>query len=175
MERRFSLSDGMILMLGLGLGLALMKASQLDQSLRLFWATLNTATPEWTGKRVFEAVLELTLVVGLPIGAGLTPCCLFFQKRGRPGYAACLIATVFVVPALVVIGVLVQLGGPGPDQYVGKLLFPTSLVGAAIFWSWLTLLFMGVWNPDPGWRDRLGRAMGVAWIVMGALCGYLVS
>ncbi len=56
-----------------------------------------------------------------------------------------------VVPALAVIGVLVQLGGPGPDQYVGKLLFPTSLVGAAIFWSWLTLFFMGVLEP----RSRL--------------------
>ncbi len=86
MERRFSLSDGMILMLGLGIGLALDEGVPTGPIAQTVLGDSEYGHPEWTGKRVFEAVLELTLVVGLPISAGLTPCCLYFQKRGRPGY-----------------------------------------------------------------------------------------
>ena len=165
MARRFSLSGGMILMLGLGLGLGLIRAFELDRALERLWYARWRPT----------AGAELALVLGLPLGAGLTPCCALFQTRGRPGYAACLIATLIVVPVVLAIGVAVQIQGLPPKVYLRQLLLPTTVIGAGIFWSWLTLLFMGVWKPEPDWRDRLGRAIGAAWIALGVLCGYFLA
>jgi hypothetical protein len=39
-------------------------------------------------------------------------------------------------------------------------------VGLAVLGSWLCLLFSGCWRPVPTWIDRLGRALGVLWIIM---------
>ncbi|MFO0887763.1 MAG: hypothetical protein U0790_01310 [Isosphaeraceae bacterium] len=39
--------------------------------------------------------------------------------------------------------------------------------GLAVAVSWLTLALCGRWRPDRGWLDRLGRLLGVCWIVLG--------
>ena len=38
-------------------------------------------------------------------------------------------------------------------------------IGIAVLWS--TLLIVGRWDPDRGWDDRLGRLLGLAWLVYG--------
>jgi hypothetical protein len=38
-------------------------------------------------------------------------------------------------------------------------------IGYAVFASWLILAMGRRWRPEPGWIDRLGRLMGIAWIV----------
>jgi len=174
MERRLKLSDGMILMAGLGVGLALLKVADLDQELVKSLDRLITSWMVWSPWYFVEAIEELVVIVGLPICAGLTPCCLYFQARGRPGYVACLIATALIVPSLAIAGVLVQLTGSPPSRFVAPQLLPALLAGAGIFASWFTMRLFGVWKAEPTWPDRLGRALGVTWIVMGALSGCLV-
>ena len=99
-------------------------------------------------------------MLGLPLGAGLTPFCLYYQTRGRPGYAACLIATVVVIPMLVLTGILVVLTGKSPNDYLAWHAITTPLIGSAILSSWSTLRCLGAWSPAPSWQDRLGRAVG---------------
>ena len=174
MERRFSLSDGMVLMVGLGAGLALMKVADLDGELARSWSKLTRGGMSWSLKTALETASEWGLFLGLPLGAGLTPFCLYYQSKGRPGYASCLIATAVVVPMLVVTGVRVALTGQRPNDYLAWHAFTTPLIGSAILSSWLTLRLMGAWNPEPSWRDRLGRAMGVMWIALGAMAVFLL-
>jgi hypothetical protein len=161
-------------MAGLGVGLALLKAAELDLELARMWGKLTSSRMVWSPGIVFEVVVEYALVAGLPLGAGLTPFCLFLQPKGRPGYVACLIATALIVPSLAITGVLVQLTGSPPIRFVGQQLLPALLAGAGIVASWLTMRLFGVWDPEPTWSDRMGRALGALWIVMGAVCGYIV-
>jgi hypothetical protein len=174
MERRFTLSDGMILTAGLGVGLALLKAADLDRELVRSWDRLLHSTTAWSPGVVIETIVEHALVLGLPFAAGMTPCCLYLQTRGRPGYAACLIATVLIVPSLAVAAIMVTLTGTPPNRYLFKLLLPTLVAGAGILASWITMRRFGVWKAEATWPDRMGRALGIMWIVMGAMCGYFV-
>jgi hypothetical protein len=174
MERRFTLADGMILMAGLGVGLALLKFAELDRELVKSLDRLMTSWMVWSPWDFVETIEALVLIIGLPLGAGLTPCGLYFQTRGRPGYVACLIATALIAPSLAIVGLMAALTGSPPKDYVPKLLLSALLAGAAIVASWLTMRWFGVWKPEPVWYDRLGRTVGIMWIVMGAMSGYFV-
>jgi len=46
------------------------------------------------------------------------------------------------------------------------LLLP-MLVGASVSGSWMMLLIGRRWNAEPSWIDRLGRALGVFWVIAG--------
>lgn len=174
MERRFSLADGMILMVGLSLGLALMKVADLDDEFAQGWKRLTEGGLNRPLKSLLEAASEWGVLIGLPLGAGLTPFCLYYQTRGRPGYAACLIATVVVIPMLVLTGILVALNTRPPNDYLAWHAVTTPAIGSAILSSWLTLRCLGAWSPVPSWQDRLGRAVGVVWIALGAMAGFLL-
>jgi hypothetical protein len=39
----------------------------------------------------------------------------------------------------------------------------------AVLTSWMTLIVGRRWRAEPTWVDRLGRAVGVFWIVAGAV------
>ena len=41
----------------------------------------------------------------------------------------------------------------------------TQQVGLAIAGSWAALALIGMWRPEPGWIDRLGRILCILWIV----------
>jgi len=41
------------------------------------------------------------------------------------------------------------------------------LAGFAVAASWLSLGLGGGWKSDPGWIDRAGRFLGVAWLILG--------
>jgi hypothetical protein len=34
---------------------------------------------------------------------------------------------------------------------------------------WSILVLSGRWHPEPGWIDRVGRALGMFWILIGFL------
>jgi hypothetical protein len=41
----------------------------------------------------------------------------------------------------------------------------------AVVVAWVILLLSGRWRSEPSWIDRLGRALGVFWIVWAVLEG----
>jgi hypothetical protein len=47
--------------------------------------------------------------------------------------------------------------------------------GWAVIVSWLTLVLIGRWRPEPSWIDRWGRALGCAWIVVGPMASLLID
>jgi hypothetical protein len=47
--------------------------------------------------------------------------------------------------------------------------------GWAVAVSWLTLVLIGRWRPEPSWVDRWGRALGCAWIILGPLASLLIN
>jgi hypothetical protein len=60
-----------------------------------------------------------------------------------------------------------------PDLFVDLAIFVPVFVGLAVLASWMTLVLGRRWRPDPGWVDRLGRAVGVFWVVTGFTCTVL--
>ncbi len=51
----------------------------------------------------------------------------------------------------------------------------TMCGGLAILVSWMTLFVGGRWRADPSWVDRLGRAMGICWILAAAAVWLAIS
>ena len=49
----------------------------------------------------------------------------------------------------------------------------STLGGFAVVIAWGTMLLVGRWRAEPSWIDRLGRIVGLGWIVM-ALAGAFV-
>jgi len=51
----------------------------------------------------------------------------------------------------------------------------THHAGWAVLVSWLTLLFIGRWHPEPSWIDRWGRLLGCTWIMVGPVASLLID
>jgi hypothetical protein len=47
--------------------------------------------------------------------------------------------------------------------------------GWAVLASWLTLVLVGRWRPEPSWIDRWGRVLGCTWIIIGPLASLLID
>jgi len=41
----------------------------------------------------------------------------------------------------------------------------TGQVGFGVLIAWTTLAFAGCWRSEPSWIDRMGRVLGVVWII----------
>ena len=79
------------------------------------------------------------------------------------------LTTVAFVALPVVVGSLAAGAGSG---YRSNALFDQAQVcsatmfgGLGVLMAWLTLLVCGRWHAERSWVDRLGRAMGLYWIV----------
>ncbi len=51
------------------------------------------------------------------------------------------------------------------------LIFLAPAIGFGVLSSWSLIALQGRWRADRGWIDRLGRAVGVLWILVMALSG----
>ena len=47
--------------------------------------------------------------------------------------------------------------------------------GYAVAATWVVLAASGRWRPEKSWVDRLGRALGLAWICITALVSFPTS
>src|SRR5262245_13941470 len=106
--RRVAISDVLVLIAGLAVGLALARAtsSEFITAGQLRDAFLSPRGG-WTLWYAFALTLEFGTICFIPFMAGWTPACLLLQLapprppwrrlRRRPGFVACLIATAFVV------------------------------------------------------------------------------
>ena len=53
------------------------------------------------------------------------------------------------------------------DTMVLRVVATKDMIGSAVAVSWLILWLGGGWRAEPSWIDRLGRLLGVFWIVFG--------
>jgi hypothetical protein len=92
----------------------------------------------------------------------------------QPGFVACLTASLalFVGGSMTFSTVSRNSTAPWRGLYVSDIFtylfqpFERAEAGFAVAASWLVLILGRRWRPEPSWIDRLGRAVGVYWIVM---------
>jgi hypothetical protein len=105
----------------------------------------------------------------------LPPRPTWHQLMRQPGWIACLSAapvmSILITRHWLAWAIERALGYPGLTLSAFALgpssWFPGSsaqAAGTAVVASWLILRLGGRWRGEPGWVDRLGRAIGVAWI-----------
>jgi hypothetical protein len=164
--RKFTILDGMILVAVTAFGLAWNVASEknsftynyvFNQGFPILRA-LNSAM--W----IFQAHLILW---SLAIGAiGLFgPRRLLRDKVKQPGLAACWAASLAILfkAAWYLPFRLQQDRG---NVLTGGLMIQTFEEGMfAVVGAWMVLAVSGLWEPRRDWIDRVGRVLGVLWIV----------
>ncbi len=93
----------------------------------------------------------------------------------EPGLMACCAST----PSLIVLGVhgIIYAMGHRYQLLIDYMVDPIGMgliiwpmiIGISVLAAWMTLLLGGRWRAEPTWIDRLGRAIGVFWVVVGLL------
>ena len=193
MARRFSLLDGMIVVGAVALWLG---------QRRLWWNTdeyvwsnlryyLFEPVP-WSKSRL-DAVLGMSLPLTTPMMISATLLTLAFRLRkprprwrrlaSQPGLVASLVTGLALVAGYVFACALYAIRPP--FQRAGFFTSPVDdmlictfsyawapLAGFGVVVAWGLLAIMGRWRAEASWIDRLGRAVGVASIALGAIGGY---
>lgn len=99
----------------------------------------------------------------------------------EPGLVACCASTLSLVVLgghgiIYALGLRYQTLIDFIDDPVGLgLILSTMIIGMAVLAAWMTLLLGGRWRAEPTWIDRLGRAIGVYWIVVGLLMFHILT
>jgi hypothetical protein len=99
----------------------------------------------------------------------------------QPGFAAGLAGTSVVALGALAIGLLalvrearsgmaaragLRLRPADSSWWLGVVLHFGSVVGPAVIGAWILLAFSGRRRPSGSWLDLLGRALGIAWIIL---------
>jgi hypothetical protein len=105
----------------------------------------------------------------------------FWRIARQPGTAACLAAIAGFAWAAaslagsmlldqVMLGRLNSVGQRWLWRFLVEEVFAD--IGLAVATSWTCLALTGCWRPAPDWIDRLGRAVGVSWLVIGLVWAF---
>jgi hypothetical protein len=166
-SRSLTLGDLMVLIVPLALGLALagpgvvIIADAIRSAPRNHFRTLAGAVQ--VGRILNIIVLNFLFF--------LIPTCLILRlKRPRPplrtlihqpGFVACAGPVAFILVSILLAQFVPPGGRAGQVVYVGG----RVLAAAAPPLAWLFLIATRRWDPEPSWVDRLGRILGVLWMV----------
>jgi len=100
-----------------------------------------------------------------------SPRPVWWRVGRQPGFAACLAVALYSMIRWIC-SLLLRVGwstGHPPfwpwivHRFVGSAWFFSRYIAVAV--AWATLVLSGNWKPEASWIDRLGRALGVGWIV----------
>ena len=171
-ERRFSILDAMTLVVASALAFALIRPVMLDEPVGL------PAWGRWLTASVGVLVTWTPTVLWLRLRHPRPP---LRRLARQPGFAASVVGTGILALGALATGLLALLrtarqgmgvrGGmllrtPDPLWWVGVVLHFAAVVGPAVLAAWLILALSGRRRPARGWLDRLGRLIGLAWIVL---------
>jgi len=166
--RRFRLLDAMILVAAAAVGAALVRAflNSGYETTRFFgpdgredWIAGRYHIKEFGAIVLGTATLAVLVLRFLPPRPGLRRV---FRQPGTAG----MIAVVVTSLADAVFGEIINLRSPSSldwPQYSDILALRGGPTVAAV---WLTLWLTRARRPEPGWIDRLGRAVGFGWIAL---------
>jgi hypothetical protein len=179
--QRFTLLDAMTLVAGFAVGLGLMRGLWPSQFLIRFdpvgpmspdWGRAWTSK-EWTSWAIHTAHNRFLYLMPLLATSGVTvlmirlrpPRPRLARLMRQPGTVA-IVATSTVaavwVPLLAILAIRDNLD-LNTTEYFYTLMATSAATAVAS--SWVTLLIGGRWRADPGWCDRLGRFLGILWMV----------
>jgi amino acid transporter len=189
-RRRFTLLDGMILVAAPAVGLGVLRgAGPLSDWMELPGAIL--ANWAWDRNLIDQLVGELLLFV-MPSAVTTSLAVLAIRlRRPRPSWRRLarqpgLVAGLALVAAWVVAGLFTVVHLASDNNVFGTPVggvvtnnpgywlqvfasVGSALGGFAVAIAWGTLALVRRWRPEAGWVDRLGRLVGVGWIVMAVL------
>jgi hypothetical protein len=146
--RHFNLWDGMILIAALAIGLAFGKR-----------ATWHVSVPGMLSVPYAACLCLESLSVAVLLLRSRRPRPPLALVVVQPGVFACGTAVVCLIISAIM-GVLV-----GYDHTLWPI-FEISATGGGITSVWLMFWLGGLWKPEKGWIDGMGRFLGVCWILM---------
>ena len=186
-SRRFTLRDGMFLLLAIAVGLAMNRSGWPKILLRLsdsglysFWltqlemngfrlalpflwtlsavvvlSTLLTPKPQqlnlWRSAGVIGCVLSFGMTTLIAAIQYIFMACKFYQYGRYPGIHADFWAQYW------------------EDMRDGSAADIDIVAGAMIAGGWLVLAFIGQWRTEKNWLDRLGRSIGLVWLLFSGI------
>ena len=181
-RRRFRLLDAMVLVAATAIGCGLMQAiaraarrSPYELYAKLVRPALWYDLMANSGKILVLTLLTMPLVAMvtlalIPIRLVGTPP-QFRRVARQPGLmascASC-VAIAYLGLPVVVVALAAGAGWHGVSRMLAdqqQIYFATMHGGLAVLVSWMTLFAGGRWHAERSWIDRLGRAVGLCWIV----------
>ncbi len=176
--RRFQISDAMVLIVGMAVGLTLIR----HFSPKEYLIPYSPGGMEFIGDPIdrlplkFQANWALTTVLGRfgyvsPLIATMTLAVLALRFRHpqpglirltrQPGTVAGLAsATGLGISAIGIIILLMKQNQSDQDPFF----MPSFVMGTAVAVAWIILAIGGRWRPERSWIDRAGFALGLLWI-----------
>jgi hypothetical protein len=169
--RRFSSGDAMVAIVAVALsltvarvllpffqrglsGVPFKKLSSLSD-----WREYLATRPEVAGAIV--VFTSLGLIVLLVVGS--LAFVLMRLRRPRPPLGRVLLQPGMVAAEAALAGVVVGLGLAVSDIAA---IYGMLALSSAVPLAWAALALAGWWRPEPGWIDRLGRAVGIGWCLL---------
>lgn len=178
--RRLYLSDTISLVIAAAIGFAWAQAqTPLSLELRLLFSRPID----------YSHLIGTLLVIFHPIFSMLTiilfmlwlrrPCPKLLHLARQPGFLACAVATLGVAIGLLLTCIIhIMTGLDISDIEIIEIWrYITFGIGWAVLGAWVGLIVGSRWRPEPSWLDRLGRTLGIIWIVfpIAILSGILFS
>jgi hypothetical protein len=170
-NRRFGLLDVIILGAATAIGLALVRAWWHDGDFLVI--------PPISKWGFFEVRVLILGPVALLLSVWSFALIMLRLRRPRPRWirlmrqpgmaASCAVAVILAFEALRSLVILWKNGPAGWPDVPGYWRATQPLIPYGVAGTWFTLALAGRWRAEPSWVDRLGRSLGVFWIILIAL------
>jgi carbon starvation protein CstA len=174
LARRFSLLDAMVLIAATAAGLTI------D---RVFWSDMHG----WDGAvlKHFRDLTSAGIILSVPLAAMWTIATLALQLRRpryrlrrlleRPGTAACCAATVALALGA---GLVICASRGTPISFASRLIMGYGLpmmAGSAVTAVCTVSMIAREYRAAPDWNDRLGRLIGLYWVMSTLVLGWALT
>lgn len=172
-RRRFTIADGMVLVVATAVGLMLARA-YINSIFEHYPPRFRTAALLARGSGNCLAAACMLVLIPLRLKQPRPP---LRRLVRQPGFAACVAAAVALGWAAVDAGceaALMASHDPASWPFYQIWHSETRHVAAAVVGAWLALWASGLCRPERGWVDRLGRVLGGWWLVWLAVSPILV-
>lgn len=177
-ERRFGITDIMMLVAAIAVGLTATQMVVPGLTPRAMWdAFAALRRQNMTIKDGIGTAVEIGAVLVLPSFAACTLCSLLVRLRRprptrhrfvrQPGAMACMVAALCMV-VVGAIGSAIWVMAPDDSRAAVApytVLFGTVVLGLAVLHCWVVMALAGRWCPERTWIDRMGRFIGLGWIM----------
>jgi hypothetical protein len=190
--RRMTLLDLAILVAFVATGLALLRLRIAFADLPRFFTSFSTPPWRWSYAVLIlrlSGLLELVIPCALTATLGVLVLRLLPPRPGlirlsrQPGFVACATFLAVVVFSSMSILLTIWLRGTWrqatPRQVIGYLSIAIQLVvqlgGWSVVAAWFVQQLTRRYRAEASWIDRLGRALGIFWIVAAVILTDLLS